>query len=193
MNINNLNENNDKEKEAVENMTQELLEQVAIKIKAESTLKKLDKESGELIKILENFSKKVPIMINRMEVINKELELDRFKETLERIEINSKSSSDLISNYKEASRDFFSYLKEDMYHYLKNRNFFTTLVETLVVVFIASIIIINLIVFFFYREDRNKVNYKLYEMSEVLKGEQKYWIDKNNYEIYIKSKKTEDK
>lgn len=70
MNINDLSNSNEKIIETLDN--------VALKVKAENRLAELDKKSEEVIKTLENFSEKIPIMIERIETINKELKLNDF-------------------------------------------------------------------------------------------------------------------
>ena len=96
MNINDLSNSNEKIIETLDN--------IALKIKAENRLAELDKKSEEVIKTLENFSEKIPIMIERIEIINKELKLEEFKNILLNIEKNSSEILTISKNIENANK-----------------------------------------------------------------------------------------
>ena len=97
MNINDLSNNNEKIIETLDN--------VALKIKVENRLAELDKKSEEVIKTLENFSEKIPTMIERIEVINKELKLNDFKNILLNIEKNSSDIFEISKNIENSNKN----------------------------------------------------------------------------------------
>ena len=97
MNINDLSNSNEKIIETLDN--------VALKIKTENRLAELDKKSEEVIKTLEKFSEKIPIMIDRIEVINKELKLEEFKNVLLNIEKNSSDSLNINKNIENLNEN----------------------------------------------------------------------------------------
>ena len=188
MNINDLSSNNEKIIETLDN--------VALKIKAENRLAELDKKSEEVIKTLENFSEKIPTMIERIEVINKELKLNDFKNILLNIEKNSsdifeisKNIEDSNKNTAKKSEEQIMLISEKANKNINKREYFYYLLDrTILIVFIA-VFIINITMMFFYKRQLNQINYEFDKIHNILMSNEKYWIDKDNFDIFIKHNK----
>ncbi len=188
MNINDLSDNNEKIIETLDN--------VALKIKAENRLAELDKKSEEVIKTLENFSEKIPTMIERIEVINKELKLNDFKNILLNIEKNSsdifeisKNIEDSNKNTAKKSEEQIMLISEKANKNINKREYFYYLLDrTILIVFIA-VFIINITMMFFYKRQLNQINYEFDKIHNILMSNEKYWIDKDNFDIFIKHSK----
>ena len=188
MNINDLSDNNEKIIETLDNVT--------LKIKAENRLAELDKKSEEVIKTLENFSEKIPTMIERIEVINKELKLNDFKNILLNIEKNSsdifeisKNIEDSNKNTAKKSEEQIMLISEKANKNINKREYFYYLLDrTILIVFIA-VFIINITMMFFYKRQLNQINYEFDKIHNILMSNEKYWIDKDNFDIFIKHSK----
>ena len=188
MNINDLSNNNEKIIETLDN--------VALKIKAENRLAELDKKSEEVIKTLENFSEKIPTMVERIEVINKELKLNDFKNILLSIEKNSsdifeisKNIEDSNKNTAKKSEEQIMLISEKANKNINKREYFYYLLDrTILIVFIA-VFIINITMMFFYKRQLNQINYEFDKIHNILMSNEKYWIDKDNFDIFIKHSK----
>lgn len=188
MNINDLSNNNEKIIETLDN--------VALKIKAENRLAELDKKSEEVIKTLENFSEKIPTMVERIEVINKELKLNDFKNILLSIEKNSsdifeisKNIEDSNKNTAKKSEEQIMLISEKANKNINKREYFYYLLDrTILIVFIA-VFIINITMMFFYKRQLNQINYEFDKIHNILMANKKYWIDKDNFDIFIKHNK----
>lgn len=188
MNINDLSNNNEKIIETLDN--------VALKIKAENRLAELDKKSEEVIKTLENFSEKIPTMVERIEVINKELKLNDFKNILLSIEKNSSDIFEISKNIEDSSKNTAKKSEEQIMLISEKANkninkreyFYYLLDRTILIVFIA-VFIINITMMFFYKRQLNQINYEFDKIHNILMANEKYWIDKDNFDIFIKHNK----
>ena len=192
MNINDLSNSNEKIIETLDN--------VALKIKAENRLAELDKKSEEVIKTLEKFSEKIPIMIDRIEVINKELKLEEFKNTLLNIEKNSSDSLNInknIENLNEntvkklclTAEEQIALISEKANKNMNKREYFYYLLDKSILVIFIVAFIINIAMIFFYKKQLNQINYEFNKVHNILMNNEKYWIDKDNFDIFIKHNK----
>ena len=192
MNINDLSNSNEKIIETLDN--------VALKIKAENRLAELDKKSEEVIKTLEKFSEKIPIMIDRIEVINKELKLEEFKNTLLNIEKNSSDSLNInknIENLNEntvkklclTAEEQIALISEKANKNMNKREYFYYLLDKSILVVFITAFIINIAMIFFYKKQLSQINYEFNRIHNILMNNEKYWIDKDNFDIFIKHNK----
>ena len=188
MNINDLSNSNEKIIETLDN--------VALKIKAENRLAELDKKSEEVIKTLENFSEKIPIMIERIEVINKELKLNDFKNILLNIEKNSSDIFEISKNIEDSnkntvkkSEEQIMLISEKANKNINKREYFYYLLDKIVLIVFIAIFVINITMMFFYKRQLNQVNYEFNKIHNILMNNEKYWIDKDNFDIFIKHNK----
>lgn len=177
------------------------LENTALKIKAESKIEELERKSKELIEILEKFSKKVPPMIERLEIINEGLKLENFKNTLTSINNYSCEISKIIRTIKEnnsfINKEIINIAKKEIMLISENSNkaidkrkTFYSSMDKVVLVVMVSLFIFNLGMMYFYKKQINKTSYEINRVHNVLMSEKKYWIDENNYEIYVKNIKS---
>lgn len=199
MNINELIKDNNNNTEIKENVIKNL-ENTALKIKAENRLAELDKKSEEITKILEKFSEKIPIMINRIEDINNELKLETFYKTLKNIDNYSKeiiNVSKIISennkSYEKKVLDIaekqISITTQKASSLIYKHDSFSFLVDKGILFGILIIFIINISMMLFYKKQLNQIDYEFNKIHNVLINDQKYWIDKNNYDIFIQHSK----
>ena len=188
MNINDLSNSNEKIIETLDN--------VALKIKAENRLTELDKKSEEVIKTLENFSEKIPIMIERIEVINKELKLNDFKNILLNIEKNSSDIFEISKNIEDSnkntvkkSEEQIMLISEKANKNINKREYFYYLLDRSILIVFIAVFIINITMMFFYKRQLNQINYEFNKIHNILMANEKYWIDKDNFDIFIKHNK----
>ena len=188
MNINDLSNNNEKIIETLDN--------VALKIKVENRLAELDKKSEEVIKTLENFSEKIPTMIERIEVINKELKLNDFKNILLNIEKNSSDIFEISKNIENSnkntvkkSEEQIMLISEKANKNINKREYFYYLLDRSILIVFIAVFIINITMMFFYKRQLNQINYEFNKIHNILMANEKYWIDKDNFDIFIKHNK----
>ena len=199
MNINDLIKDNNNNTETKEDVIKNL-ENTALKIKAENRLTELDKKSEEITKILEKFSEKIPTMINRIEDINNELKLETFSKNLKNIDNYSKeiiNVSKLISennkSYEKKVLDIaekqISIINQEAKSLIYKHDSFSFLIDRGILFSIIIIFIINVSMMLFYKKQLNQIDYEFNKIHNILVNDQKYWIDKNNYDIFIQHNK----
>ena len=193
MNINDLSNSNEKIIETLDN--------VALKIKTENRLAELDKKSEEVIKTLGKFSEKIPTMINRLETINDGLKLESLNKTLENISNNSKEiyrmSKTISENSKWYNEKIVDTAEKQIYdtgrkarELIDEHSHFSFLIDKGILFIIITMFIINLAMVIFYKRQLNDVTSEVNKVHNVLMENKKYWIDENNYDIFIKYHKS---
>ena len=198
MNLNDLSQNSniEKKEDVIEN-----LETAALKIKAENRIAELEKKSEEVINILEKFSEKIPTMINRLETINDGLKLESLNKTLENISNNSKEiyrmSKTISENSKWYNEKIVDTAEKQIYDTSKKarelideHSHFSFLIDKGILFIIITMFIINLAMVIFYKRQLNDVTSEVNKVHNVLMENKKYWIDENNYDIFIKYHKS---
>ena len=198
MNLNELSQNSniEKKEDVIEN-----LETAALKIKAENRIAELEKKSEEVINILEKFSEKIPTMINRLEIINDGLKLESLNKTLENISNNSKEiyrmSKTISENSKWYNEKIVDTAEKQIYdtgrkarELIDEHSHFSFLIDKGILFIIITMFIINLAMVIFYKRQLNDVTSEVNKVHNVLMENKKYWIDENNYDIFIKYHKS---
>ena len=198
MNLNDLSQNSniEKKEDVIEN-----LETAALKIKAENRIAELEKKSEEVINILEKFSEKIPTMINRLETINDGLKLESLNKTLENISNNSKEiyrmSKTISENSKWYNEKIVDTAEKQIYdtgrkarELIDEHSHFSFLIDKSILFIIITMFIINLAMVIFYKRQLNDVTSEVNKVHNVLMENKKYWIDENNYDIFIKYHKS---
>lgn len=200
MNLNDLSQNSniEKKEDVIEN-----LETAALKIKAENRIAELEKKSEEVINILEKFSEKIPTMINRLETINDGLKLESLNKTLENISNNSKEiyrmSKTISENSKWYNEKIVDTAEKQIYdtgrkarELIDKHSHFSFLIDKVILFIIITMFIINLAMVIFYKRQLNDVTSEVNKVHNVLMENKKYWIDENNYSIFIKQVKNQN-
>ena len=195
MNFNELSQNSNVEtkEDVIEN-----LETAALKIKAENRIEELEKKSKEVISILEKFSEKIPTMIDRLENINEGLKLENFNKILESINNNSKEICKISKIINENSKGYgekitntarkeISLISEKSREIIDKHKYFSSLVNKGILFAIIIIFITNITMIFFYKRQLNIVTTEINEIHQILMENKKYWIDENNYDIFIRN------
>lgn len=198
MNLNDLSQNSniEKKEDVIEN-----LETAALKIKAENRIAELEKKSEEVINILEKFSEKIPTMINRLETINDGLKLESLNKTLENISNNSKEiyrmSKTISENSKWYNEKIVDTAEKQIYdtgrkarELIDEHSHFSFLIDKGILFIIITMFIINFAMVIFYKRQLNDVTSEVNKVHNVLMENKKYWIDENNYDIFIKYHKS---
>ena len=198
MNLNELSQNSniEKKEDVIEN-----LETAALKIKAENRIAELEKKSEEVINILEKFSEKIPTMINRLETINDGLKLESLNKILENISNNSKEiyrmSKTISENSKWYNEKIVDTAEKQIYdtgrkarELIDEHSHFSFLIDKGILFIIITMFIINLAMVIFYKRQLNDVTSEVNKVHNVLMENKKYWIDENNYDIFIKYHKS---
>lgn len=198
MNLNDLSQNSniEKKEDVIEN-----LETAALKIKAENRIAELEKKSEEVINILEKFSEKIPTMVNRLETINDGLKLESLNKTLENISNNSKEiyrmSKTISENSKWYNEKIVDTAEKQIYdtgkkarELIDEHSHFSFLIDKGILFIIITMFIINLAMVIFYKRQLNDVISEVNKVHNVLMENKKYWIDENNYDIFIKYHKS---
>lgn len=196
MNIEDLSDEKRKEiqrkKEMIEN-----LDNTAIKVKAENKLEELENKSKELVGLLEDFSKKVPPMINRLDIINEGLKLEEMEKTLTSIKNNSDNilragngiieyNRKIIQQNQELYQKQIKELGETARKNMAKREYFYYLLDKILLISFITMIILNLGTIYYYKTKINKINSQISSIHNLLTGQEKYWINEDNYKIFIK-------
>lgn len=213
MNINEIKEKLKKQEEkATEKKEIDILAAGTLKAKAETGIKKLEDNTKRVTDLLDLFAKKVPAMINNLDDINKELEVEKVINVLKEVKENSddiiRYSNLILNEYKRITsihKDIQSSAKEEIKNIsslaqekintlsseisketnLKiKRNQIINLITT-----IAFFGLLTTGVYFkFYYEKQLKFQKdKIAQIHNILTKEQKYWFDRENQKLYIKS------
>ncbi len=186
----------EKEKEVIEN-----LDNIALKIKAENRLEELDKKSKELINILEQFSKKVPPMINRLDIINEGLKLEIMQNTITSIKNNSDSilrlgnqiieyNKTVIQNNQNLYEKQMKTLGETIKKNLNKREYFYYLLDKTLLIVFVGLIFLNIWTIYSYNKKVNIVTNEISRIHNILVNNEKYWINENDYKVFTKYKES---
>ena len=178
----------EKEKEVIEN-----LDNIALKIKAENRLEELDKKSKELINILEQFSKKVPPMINRLDIINEGLKLEIMQNTITSIKNNSDSilrlgnqiieyNKTVIQNNQNLYEKQMKTLGETIKKNLNKREYFYYLLDKTLLIVFVGLIFLNIWTIYSYNKKVNIVTNEISRIHNILVNNKKYWINSDCFE-----------
>ena len=173
----------------------EKLDNLALKMKADEKIKELENKSKEVIKTMDNFANRIPVMIERLEVINKGIKAEPLSRLILEINENSKIlfnlGKDILrydkelveKNQKKYIIEFETittlakkslYRKNDLYNYL----------DKILLALVIFTILFNLGIGYYYKKSLDKVNEKTSRIHNILLKEEKYWIDKENFQIY---------
>lgn len=213
MNINEIKEKLKKQEEkATEKKEIDILAAGALKAKAETGIKKLEDNTKRVTDLLDLFAKKVPAMINNLDDINKELEVEKVINVLKEVKENSddiiRYSNLILNEYKRITsihKDIQSSAKEEIKNISslaqEKINTLSSEISKETNLKIKRNQIINLITtiaffgllatggyFKFYYEKQLKFQKdKIAQIHNILTKEQKYWFDRENQKLYIKS------
>ena len=213
MNINEIKQKLKKQEEkATEKKEIDILAAGALKAKAETGIKKLEDNTKRVTDLLDLFAKKVPAMINNLDDINKELEVEKVINVLKEVKENSdeiiRYSNLILNEYKRITsihKDIQSSAKEELKNISslaqEKINTLSSEISKETNLKIKRNQIINLITtiaffgllatgvyFKFYYEKHLKFQKdKIAQIHNILTKEQKYWFDRENQKLYIKS------
>lgn len=178
-----------------EDETIEKLDSLALKIKADEKIKELENKSKEVIKTMDNFANRIPIMVERLEIINKGINI----EPLSRIILELNENSKILSNLgKEILNYDKELIKKNQEEYEKNfkeiievskkalcrKNELYNYLEKILLGLVIFIILFNLGIGYYYKKSLDRVNEEISRIHNILLKEEKYWIDKENFQVY---------
>lgn len=106
----------------------EKLDNLVLKMKADEKIKELENKSKELIKTMDNFANRIPIMIERLEIINKGIKVEPLSKII--LEINE-SSKILFNLGKDILRCDKELVEKNQKKYMSEFETITNLVKNL--------------------------------------------------------------
>jgi hypothetical protein len=201
----------DTEDKASEKETLKQLEEAVLKLKLKNKIEELEDKSEKLTKLLDKFASNVPIFIERLETINKGLKLNEFSNTLRIIEKNSmilsKNVNDFITfdknlvtnqsknidkNITELSNTAKVSIEQKGKFY-KNLNKSLFYIVTLLLVVNLGIIYLSNKRVIELEKRIERVNVQNDTIYKLLVKNEKFWINKEDQELYLKKLEDESK
>lgn len=197
----------DTEDKASEKETLKQLEEAVLKLKLKNKIEELEDKSEKLTKLLDKFASNVPIFIERLETINKGLKLNEFSNTLRIIEKNSmilsKNVNDfitfdknLITNQSKNITELFNTAKvsiEQKGKFYKNLNKSLFYIVTLLLVINLGTIYLSNKRIIELEKRIERVNVQNDTIYKLLVKNEKFWINKEDQELYLKKLEDESK
>lgn len=180
-----------------ENRTIEQLDNIALKMKADEKIKELEDKSQNLIETMDNFANKIPIMIERLDIINKGIKIETLSKLISDTNKNSEKLLNLGQSIAKYDKELMEKNHEEYIRKVKNvielarkslyrKNQLCDYLDKVLLFFIIFIILFNLGVVYYYKKSLDKVNEKTSRIHNILLKEEKYWIDKENFQVYTK-------
>lgn len=175
----------------------EKLDNLALKMKADEKIKELENKSKEVIKTMDNFANRIPIMVERLEVINKGINIEPLSRLILELNENSKTLSNLgkeILNYdkelikknQEEYEKNFKEITEVSKKALCRKNGLYNSLDKILLGLVIFTILFNLGIGYYYKKSLDKVNEETSRIHNILLKEEKYWIDKESFQVYTK-------
>lgn len=173
----------------------EKLDNLALKMKADEKIKELENKSKDVIKTMDNFANRIPIMVERLEVINKGINIEPLSRLILELNENSKTLSNLgkeILNYdkelikknQEEYEKNFKEITEVSKKALCRKNGLYNSLDKILLGLVIFTILFNLGIGYYYKKSLDKVNEETSRIHNILLKEEKYWIDKENFQVY---------
>ena len=201
----------DTEDKASEKETLKQLEEAVLKLKLKNKIEELEDKSEKLTKLLDKFASNVPIFIERLETINKGLKLNEFSNTLRIIEKNSMILSKNVNDFITFDKNLItnqsknidknitelsniakvSIEQEGKFYKNLNKSLFY-IVTLLLVVNLGTIYLSNKRVIELEKRIE-RVNVQNDTIYKLLVKNEKFWINKEDQELYLKKLEDESK
>ncbi|WP_427042535.1 hypothetical protein HUW86_03940 [Fusobacterium sp. SB021] len=197
----------DTENKSSEKETLKQLEEAVLKLKLKNKIEELEDKSEKLTKLLDKFASNVPVFIERLETINKGLKLNEFSNALKIIEKNSmilsKNVNDfitfdknLITNQSKNITELFNTAKvsiEQKGKFYKNLNKSLFYIVTLLLVINLGTIYLSNKRIIELEKRIERVNVQNDTIYKLLVKNEKFWINKEDQELYLKKLEDESK
>ena len=197
----------DTEDKSSEKETLKQLEEAVLKLKLKNKIEELEDKSEKLTKLLDKFASNVPVFIERLETINKGLKLNEFSNALRIIEKNSmilsKNVNDfitfdknLITNQNKNITELFNTAKfsiEQKGKFYKNLNKSLFYIVTLLLVINLGTIYLSNKRIIELEKRIERVNVQNDTIYKLLVKNEKFWINKEDQELYLKKLEDESK
>ena len=201
----------DTEDKSSEKETLKQLEEAVLKLKLKNKIEELEDKSEKLTKLLDKFASNVPIFIERLETINKGLKLNEFSNTLRIIEKNSmilsKNVNDFIifdknlvtnqsknidKNITELSNTAKVSIEQKGKFYKNLNKSLFYIVTLLLVINLGTIYLSNKRIIELEKRIE-RVNVQNDTIYKLLVKNEKFWINKEDQELYLKKLEDESK
>ena len=201
----------DSEDKSSEKETLKQLEEAVLKLKLKNKIEELEDKSEKLTKLLDKFASNVPIFIERLETINKGLKLNEFSNTLRIIEKNSmilsKNVNDFITfdknlvtnqsknidkNITELSNTAKVSIEQKGKFYKNLNKSLFYIVTLLLVINLGTIYLSNKRIIELEKRIE-RVNVQNDTIYKLLVKNEKFWINKEDQELYLKKLEDESK
>lgn len=178
-----------------EDETIEKLDNLVLKMKADEKIKELENKSKEVIKTMDNFANRIPVMIERLEVINKGIKIEPLFNLILELNENSKNlcslgkeilnyDKELIEKNQEEYEKNFKEIIEVSKKVLYRKNELYNYLDKILLELVIFTILFNLGIGYYYKKSLDKVNEETSRIHNILLKEEKYWIDKENFQVY---------
>lgn len=102
-----------------EDKTIEKLDNLVLKMKADEKIKELEDKSKEFIKTMDNFANRIPVTIERLEVINKGIKIEYLFNLILELNENSKNLCSLGKEFLNYDKELIEKNKKNMKKILK--------------------------------------------------------------------------
>lgn len=201
----------DTEDKSSEKETLKQLEEAVLKLKLKNKIEELEDKSEKLTKLLDKFASNVPIFIERLETINKGLKLNEFSNALRTIEKNSMILSKNVNDFITFDKNLItnqsknidknitelsniakvSIEQEGKFYKNLNKSLFY-IVTLLLVVNLGTIYLSNKRVIELEKRIE-RVNVQNDTIYKLLVKNEKFWINKEDQELYLKKLEDESK
>lgn len=201
----------DTEDKSSEKETLKQLEEAVLKLKLKNKIEELEDKSEKLTKLLDKFASNVPVFIERLETINKGLKLNEFSNALKIIEKNSmilsKNVNDFITfdknlvtnqsknidkNITELSNTAKVSIEQKGKFYKNLNKSLFYIVTLLLVINLGTIYLSNKRIIELEKRIE-RVNVQNDTIYKLLVKNEKFWINKEDQELYLKKLEDESK
>lgn len=196
MNINEFSKSETIKKQLEDLKRKEKFDNLVKETKVKTKIGELEQKSIEVVQLLESFGTRIPMMIESLDLITKDMETEEFKKMLTKLyksicslesnqhilynEINKMESS--INKYlekaeKETEKILNNYRKKSALGKFINWYIVGTFI---VLSFICGKTILKT------QDDMNLVNNRMSDIHKILRQDKKYWYDKDSQMFYLR-------
>lgn len=201
----------DTEDKSSEKETLKQLEEAVLKLKLKNKIEELEDKSEKLTKLLDKFASNVPVFIERLETINKGLKLNEFSNALRIIEKNSMILSKNVNDFITFDKNLVTNQSKNIDKNItelsniakvsieKKGKFYKNLNKSLFYI-IGLLLVVNLGIIYLSNkrvielEKRiERVNVQNDTIYKLLVKNEKFWINKEDQELYLKKLEDESK
>lgn len=196
MNINQFSKSETAKQQLEELKNKEKFDNLAEEARAKTKIGELEQKSIEIVKLLEGFGARIPIMIEALDSISKDMETENFKKMLTKlydsiyhIEGNQHLLQNEVNNMRISLNKYLEKTEKETVKILNTYHKKSSLGKFLNWVIIVTFLTLSFIcgkTILKTQDNINLVNNRMLEIHRILKQEDKYWYDVENRNIYLR-------